>query len=80
VGEIWGQLWSSAWFQVRITIPEELAGHSTGLWFDCDGEACVWKQGRPWQGLTPKVDWYHKAAKYFVPLRKGAGRERSLTC
>lgn len=74
VGEIWGGAWSSAWFQVRITVPEELAGHEIGLWFDCDGEACVWKQGRPWQGLTPKVDWYHKAAKYFVPLRKESAK------
>lgn len=71
-GKVWGKAWSSAWFMVKGTIPEELAGQEVGLWFDCDGEACVWKHNTPWQGLTPKVDWYHNAAKYFVPIAKSA--------
>lgn len=67
-GEVWARLWESAWFKVRAIIPKEMEGMKLALWFDCDGEACVWKDGAPWQGLTPKVDWYHKAAKYLVPL------------
>lgn len=77
-GDVWGSPWSSAWFKLKITVPAELEGQTIGLWFDCDGEACVWKDGRPWQGLTPKVDWYHKAAKYFVPLGKGEGRGKEV--
>jgi alpha-mannosidase len=71
LGEKWGKAWSSAWFLIEGTIPKELQGKNPGLWFDCDGEACVFKNGIPWQGLTPKVDWYHNAAKYFVPLEEG---------
>lgn len=66
--EVWSAVWGSAWFMVRGNIPAELHGKCVGLWFDCDGEACVWKDGNPWQGLTPKVDWYHNAAKYYVPI------------
>lgn len=72
IGKVWAKAWGSAWFLVRGTIPEELVGQEVGLWFDCDGEACVWKHKTPWQGLTPKVDWYHNAAKYFVPIAKSA--------
>ncbi len=71
-GEVWGKKWESAHFQVKITIPESYAGLKAGLWFDCDGEACVIKEGTPYQGLTPKVDWYHNAAKYYVPLSDNA--------
>lgn len=67
-GEVWGKKWGSAHFEVKVTIPESFAGLKAGLWFDCDGEACVMKDGTPYQGLTPKVDWYHNAAKYYVPL------------
>ncbi|MBW6513538.1 MAG: hypothetical protein K0B87_02150 [Candidatus Syntrophosphaera sp.] len=68
IGEMWGQPWQTAEFRIRGTIPETLAGKHYGLYFDCDGEACVMDAGTPIQGLTPKVDWYHKAAKHFFPL------------
>ena len=32
------------------------------------GEACLLLDGVPYQGFTPKVDWYHKAAKNLIPL------------
>lgn len=67
-GDVWSAVWGSAWFRVQGVIPPEMQGKSIGLWFDCDGEACVWQDGTPWQGLTPKVDWYHNAAKYYVPI------------
>jgi alpha-mannosidase len=66
--EEWSQAWGSAWFLVTAVTDAELSGKRIGLYFDCDGEACVFKDGSPYQGLTPKVDWYHNAAKYFVPL------------
>ncbi|MEF3695105.1 MAG: glycoside hydrolase family 38 C-terminal domain-containing protein [Candidatus Cloacimonadota bacterium] len=79
-GEVWGKKWESAHFEVKITVPESFAGQRMGLWFDCDGEACVMRQGTPYQGLTPKVDWYHNAAKYYVPLSEDAipGEEHRL--
>ena len=72
ISETWSQAWGSAWFRVKATIDPQLAGKRVGLFFDCDGEACVYKDGSPFQGLTPKVDWYHNAAKYFVPLSDSA--------
>ena len=68
IGAAWGELWSSAWFQIEATVPAELKGQKVGLWFDNEGEGCVWKDGSPWQGLTAGADWYHKAGKYFIPL------------
>lgn len=72
IGHKWGMGWSSAWFRIHLIVGENFAGKKIGLWFDCDGEACVFKDGKPWQGLTPKVDWYHNAAKYYVPLSDSA--------
>lgn len=66
--EIWANAWGSAWFIVKGIVPEALAGKECGLFFDCEGEACVFKDGYPHQGLTPKVDWYHNAAKHYYPL------------
>ncbi len=68
LGEIWGKPWESAWFRLRAEVPVDLAGLETGLLFDCDGEACLFRGATPYQGLTPKVDWYHNAAKHYVPL------------
>ena len=68
IGEVWGELWSSAWFRIEAIIPAELTGEKVGLWFDNEGEGCVWKDGSPWQGLTAGADWDHKAGKYFIPL------------
>ena len=72
IGAVWGELWSSAWFQIKAIIPAEFKGLKVGLWFDCEGEACVWKNGSPWQGLTAGADWYHKAGKYYIPLTEDA--------
>ncbi len=66
--EIWGHAWGSAWFLFKGEIPGDFRGQNCGLWLDFEGEACVFRDGKPWQGLTPKVDWYHNAAKHFVPL------------
>ncbi len=67
-GDIWGSVWQTGVFKVSGKIPENASGKDYGLFFDCDGEACVMEKGTPRQGLTPKVDWYHKAAKHYVPL------------
>lgn len=67
-GEIWSEVWGSAWFKVSGRLSEQHPASMQGLCFDCEGEACVMQDGKPWMGLTPKVDWYHNAAKHYVPL------------
>ncbi|MDD3236276.1 MAG: glycoside hydrolase family 38 C-terminal domain-containing protein [Candidatus Cloacimonetes bacterium] len=67
-GDLWAEAWGSAWFLFKGDIPGTHRVKNCGLWLDFEGEACVFKDGVPWQGLTPKVDWYHNAAKHFVPL------------
>ncbi len=74
-GEIWSAVWGSAWFKVFGRLSEEHPASMQGLWFDCEGEACVMDGGKPWMGLTPKVDWYHNAAKHYVPLANLADAE-----
>jgi len=66
--EIWGKTWGSAWFRFSAEVPAEMADKEIGAWIDLDSEACIWKNGIPWLGLTNKVDWYHNAGKYFVPI------------
>lgn len=78
VGAAWGKLWSSAWFKIEATVPAELKGQKVGLWFDNEGEGCVWKDGSPWQGLTAGADWYHKAGKYFIPLEDTQAKQLIL--
>ncbi|MDD4223541.1 MAG: glycoside hydrolase family 38 C-terminal domain-containing protein [Candidatus Cloacimonetes bacterium] len=65
---VWGQPWQTGWFRISGRIPESFAGKDYQLLFDCDGEACLLLDGVPHQGFTPKVDWYHKAAKNLLPL------------
>ena len=74
-GEIWSEVWGSAWFKVCGQLSKEHPASRQGLCFDCEGEACVMQSGKPWMGLTPKVDWYHNAAKHYVPLADLADSE-----
>lgn len=74
-GEKWGEAWGSAFFRITGTLSQDYPAEEQGLYFDCDGEACVFVNGSPWQGLTPKVDWYHNAAKYYVPLSSLCDKE-----
>lgn len=67
-GETWGQPWETGFFRVKGTIPQELSSKNYGLYFDSEGEACCLDNGTPYQGLTPKLDWYHQAAKFFMPM------------
>ena len=60
-GEVWGKTWGSAWFRFSAEVPIEMVDKEIGAWIDLDSEACVWKDGTPWLGLTNKVDWYHNA-------------------
>lgn len=68
-GTVWNKVWGSGWFKVKGKAGKSIPIEKQGLYFDCDGEACVMKGGSPYMGLTPKVDWYHNAAKHFIPLK-----------
>lgn len=67
-GDVWGRTWGSAWFRFSAIVSAELEAREIGAWLDLDSEACVWKDGIPWLGLTNKVDWYHNAGKFYLPL------------
>ncbi|MCB5234671.1 MAG: glycosyl hydrolase-related protein [Candidatus Cloacimonetes bacterium] len=68
IGEVWNKVWGSAWFRVRGKVSRDYSLEKQGLYFDSDGEGCVMVDGSPYMGLTPKVDWYHNAAKHYIPL------------
>lgn len=68
LNSVWGKPWQTGWFRISGSIPEDWSGKDYRLLFDCDGEACLLLDGVPYQGFTPKVDWYHKAAKNLLPL------------
>jgi alpha-mannosidase len=52
VGEKFGPLWSTHWFRVTFEIPAAWEGQEVHLLWDAAGEACVWQEGAPLQGLT----------------------------
>ena len=62
-GESFGPSWTTHWFKVYLTIPEELCHADTDveLHWDCNNEATVWNaDGEPLQGLTgrgERVEW-----------------------
>ncbi len=65
---VWGKPWQTGFFRIEGAVPSSFAGEDYRLLFDCDGEACLLLDGVPHQGFTPKVDWYHKAAKNLLSL------------
>ncbi|EED13902.1 hypothetical protein TSTA_101420 [Talaromyces stipitatus ATCC 10500] len=54
VGQQFGPSWSTQWFKVYITIPNEIKHEKhIELNWDCNNEATVWMEdGTPLQGLT----------------------------
>ncbi len=72
VGDKWADLWGCGWFRFTGKVPTIMKGANVGVWIDVQGEACLYKDGLPYQGLTNKIDWNLQAGKYFVPLFKGA--------
>lgn len=47
----WGRPWSTAWFRLRITIPEAFAGEPVALLFYPEGECIIFEDGKPVQAL-----------------------------
>ena len=54
IGWRWGPVWSTAWFQVRGSVPD---GDGTpALSFSSGTEALLWQNGTPWHGLDANHD------------------------
>jgi alpha-mannosidase len=47
-----GPTWSTHWFSVEVRVPDQWVGKEVRLRWDSGGEAMVWIQGEPLQGLT----------------------------
>ncbi|KAM3869694.1 alpha-mannosidase 2C1 [Diretmus argenteus] len=52
VGETFGPTWWTCWFKVTLKIPESWRGKEVHLLWESDGEAMVWRDGQPVQGLA----------------------------
>ena len=53
-GEPWGRQWESAWFRFRGVVPPADDDLECVALIDVGSEACVFRGGTPWQGLTNK--------------------------
>jgi len=56
LGLRWGPVWSTAWFRLRGTMPEALAGQPVALRFSSGTEALLWRDGAPRQGFDANRD------------------------
>ncbi|AWP08416.1 putative alpha-mannosidase 2C1 [Scophthalmus maximus] len=52
VGDTFGPTWWTCWFRLTLNIPESWRGNEVHLLWESDGEAMVWRDGQPVQGLT----------------------------
>ncbi|XP_045063760.1 alpha-mannosidase 2C1 isoform X2 [Coregonus clupeaformis] len=52
VGDTFGPTWWTCWFKVSLRIPESWRGKQVHLRWESDGEAMVWRDEQPVQGLT----------------------------
>jgi alpha-mannosidase len=76
VGDKWADVWGCGWFRFKGKVPTIMTSAFVGVWLDIQGEACLFIDGVPHQGLTNKIDWNLQAGKFFVPLfPKAKGNE-----
>ncbi|XP_077372933.1 alpha-mannosidase 2C1 isoform X1 [Festucalex cinctus] len=52
VGDSFGPTWWTCWFKAALAIPVCWKGKEVHLLWESDGEAMVWRDGQPVQGLT----------------------------
>jgi alpha-mannosidase len=50
-GRRWGPAYATAWFRLRGTVPEHLAGRRLAVVADVGGERTVWRDNSPWCGV-----------------------------
>src|SRR5262245_57905048 len=51
IGWRWGPVWSTAWFHITGTVPQEFAKKPVALRFSSGTEALLWDNGVPRHGL-----------------------------
>ncbi|XP_055518623.1 alpha-mannosidase 2C1 [Leucoraja erinacea] len=52
VGDSFGPTWWTSWFRVTFSIPQEWKGKEVHFVWESEGEAMVWRNSSPVQGLT----------------------------
>jgi alpha-mannosidase len=77
MGQKLGPAWSTHWFQVAIAIPRAWRGKAVHLLWNSGTESCVWRDGRPAQGLTVDAHW--KPLRVEYPLLAAARGGEKLT-
>ena len=56
-GQRWGQeAWGTAWFRLRIQVPDEFKGETVLLRFHPGGESIIFRDGKAMQGLVSLED------------------------
>lgn len=68
IGWRWGPIWSTAWFRLTGTIPEDLARRPLCLRFSSGTEALLWLDDTPFAGLGPNHDTIHLPGLAGRPL------------
>ncbi|KAF9086810.1 Glycoside hydrolase, 38 vacuolar alpha mannosidase [Mortierella sp. GBA35] len=73
-GTCYGPSWSTHWFKLKITVPNEWAGDHVELIWDSNSEAMIWStDGVPRQGLTG--DKGNDRRVEYTLLKKAKGGE-----
>jgi alpha-mannosidase len=77
-GDVWGEAWDSAWFNLQATIPAEWRGAAVAVQIDLNGEALIFDEsGCPVYGLSGGSVFLpgYKKDIYLI-TESCAGRER----
>ncbi|MSR18557.1 MAG: alpha-mannosidase [Phycisphaerales bacterium] len=56
LGMHWGPVWSTVWFRLSGTVPQEWKGCTVALRFSSGTEATLWRDGVPFHGFDPYRD------------------------
>jgi len=81
IGERFGPNWSTHWFKVNITIPNQWKDCEVHLLWDLAAEGCIWKDGQPVQGLTGSSNGFSfevLRGEYFLTKQAAGGEQIEL--
>jgi len=67
IGWHWGPLWSTAWFRMTGRVPGGTPADGLCAFIDTGTEACLWKDGVPYHGLSR----YHRYAPLDASFVQG---------